>query len=210
MSPKESRLLIAWDIDDVLNSLTLNWASWHGLDLNSVQPPSGDSATWVCSFGMEHSDYLASLDVYRTESYRSLEPNQLVLDLLQNWSCPQDTHIALTATPLGAQPIVAEWTMRHFGRWLRAVWFCPSQRSTDPPDFPTISKGDVLSRFDGRALLIDDCVTNLKSVTPPNQTVLYPRPWNSSQSDGLLVGFQNELLRTRKVNGWGESCDNSR
>lgn len=196
MPVKPSASLVAWDIDDVLNDLTLQWASWVGLEVWELVPPTGDSATWVSSLGMKPSEYLESLDAYRNDSYKALEPNPFILQLLSDWPSQDDTHIALTATPLFAQSIVAEWTMRHFGDWFRGVWFCPSQRPADPPGMPATTKGGVLSKFRVRALLIDDSVSNLATIETPNVGLLYPRPWNSTQTQETLKVFLANLHQT--------------
>lgn len=199
MPVNDAGALVAWDVDDVLNDLTHQWASWSGVDLNEPHPPTGDSATWLSTFGFQQADYLASLDAFRSESYGSLDPNPLIGDLLENWPSPHTTHIALTATPLFAQSIVAEWVMRHFGRWLRGVWFCPSMRPSDPPGTPMVSKGAVLARFAGHAVLIDDSVVNLETVARPAKALMYPRPWNSSNRanrDDSLADFVVALHQT--------------
>jgi hypothetical protein len=189
MPANDAGALVAWDVDDVLNDLTHQWASWSGVDLSEPHPPTGDSATWMSTFGLKQADYLASLDAFRLELYGSLDPNPMIQTLLENWPSPHETHIALTATPLFAQSIVAEWVMRHFGRWLRAVWFCPSQRLSDPPGTPVVSKGAVVGRFSGRAVLIDDSIVNLETVAEPAKALAYPRPWNSSHRDEGLANF---------------------
>lgn len=195
MPANDVGVLVAWDVDDVLNDLTHQWANWSGVDLNEPHPPTGDSATWISTLGFPQADYLASLDAFRAESYESLDPNPLVRTLLENWPSPHDTHFALTATPLFAQPIVAEWVMRHYSGWLRGVWFCPSKRPSDPSGTPVVTKGDVLARFCGQTVLIDDSVVNLATVARPAETLMYPRPWNSSIRDESLADFVINLHR---------------
>jgi hypothetical protein len=181
---------VVWDVDDVLNDLTLEWAAAEGVRLSDGTPPTGDPGSWICQQGIELSAYLKSLDAFRARRYATLEPNPAVLSLLTEWSGPRATHIAMTATPIVAQSIVASWVMSHFGSWFRAVWFCPSRRPSDPSGIAYTSKGQVIAGFVGRSLLIDDSKVNLGSLMHGDRGLLFPRPWNSSRGLPPLTGLK--------------------
>jgi hypothetical protein len=174
--------MVVWDIDDVLNDLSSEWAASVGVSLSESAAPTGDVGSWIRSQGVDHVDYLASLDAFRARQYGNLDPNPMVLAVLHEWSGLRVTHVAMTATPLSAQSVVAEWVMRCFGQWFRAVWFCPSQRQNDPPGLEYAMKGEVLHNLGVPSLLIDDCMPNLESLTPGDRGLLYPRPWNSARN----------------------------
>lgn len=209
MSARDSDLLVAWDVDDVLNDLTLRWADWAGFSISMLAPPTGDPSSWISSQGINHNEYLASLDHFRDSEYPGLEPNEAVLDVLRGWPRWRTTHIALSATPLFAQAIVASWTMRHFGHWLRAIWFCPSPRTTDPRGTTQHSKGDVLNGFRNSTLLVDDSVSNLESAQATSRVVLYPRPWNTFQPTTTSSEYLTSLLQLDESESGGTFDANS-
>ena len=75
-------LTIAWDIDDVLNSLMLEWLKYFTTETEATvlyqellkNPPHK-------ILGITKQDYLASLDNYRGQFYQNLQPRQEIL----NW-----------------------------------------------------------------------------------------------------------------------------
>lgn len=203
MSDSAPEMLVAWDVDDVLNNLTLRWSDWAGFSISTTAPPTGDPSSWISSQGLEYGEYLRSLDDFRSSEYAGLQPNQAVLDVLREWPQAKTTHIALSATPIFAQSVVAAWTMKHFGEWLRAVWFCPSTRPGDPRSISLQSKGDVLRRIREPTLLVDDSVRNLESAEGTSATVLYPRAWNTLHSQEISAEELTSLLRLNQAKSGG-------
>ena len=108
---------IVWDIDDVLNNLMRRWLEDEWL------PGNGDSSVSYADIrenppcrilGCSLDDYLASLDRFRMTKAALLDPNPEVLRWFHERG-DRFLHVALTATPLVAAPVSAEWVMRHFG-----------------------------------------------------------------------------------------------
>ena len=102
---------IAWDIDDVLNDLMYLWfQSWNTDNSASAvryadlmeNPPHG-------ILGITMESYLKSLDTFRlSSSYLDMEPIKEVSEwFVDNGS--RFRHIALTAVPLSAASVSAQW-----------------------------------------------------------------------------------------------------
>jgi hypothetical protein len=130
---------------------------------------------------MSLSHYLASLDAFRLSGKAAaLCPLPDVLD----WFCRHGhkcVNVALTAAPLAAAHVSAQWVMNHFGRWIRSFNVVATPRPLDPPASFPATKAEFL-RWWGRCdLLIDDCEQNCAGAKALGiRTLLFPRPWNSS------------------------------
>lgn len=176
-------LTIAWDVDDVLNDLMQVWFAeiWQPahpeceLQYDGIIENPPDRI-----LGIEQSEYLRSLDVFRSsESARRMEPNREILDWLQlnGANC---RHIALTARPLDSVPHAAEWVFRHYGDYLRAFGVVPSRLGAKLPAYDQ-GKDGFLRWFGGAAVLVDDSAANVRAAEASGvKGVLYPRPWNGS------------------------------
>lgn len=201
MQQSKPQVLIAWDVDDVLNHLTWAWAQWAGIQFSSEVRATGEASTWLARQGLSQDSYLDSLDEFRASHYRDLEPNPSILALLSEYDFSGSTHIALTATPMFAQPIVAEWTVRHYAKWFRGVWFSPSPRRSDPAGTQYPTKGDVLGALSGFSTLIDDSETNLETLPSSCTAILYPQPWNSGSEKSFLISVSRIGLEGSNIEG---------
>lgn len=176
---------IAWDIDDVLNELMLLWfeRKWkieHSeCDLNysaiTENPPHK-------ILGVSKEEYLTSLDEFRLSiHYRKMRP----IAEVKNWFLKYGKlfrHIAITATPLRSAYISANWTLRHFGSWIRTFHFVPSIRKGVGMPKYDISKKDFLRWFGKVDIFIDDNERNIQdSAILGIKGILFPRPWNKSK-----------------------------
>jgi len=176
---------IAWDVDDVLNDLTRAWfeqfwkpahsdCSLH-YDQLVENPPER-------LLGITRTEYLASLDAFRlSEIASAMKPVSEVLAWFQRHGS-SFRHLALTATPLRTAPNSAAWVMRHFGTWIRTFHFVPSPRSGETIPVYDETKADFLRWFGQVDVLVDDNPTNTRAAGQLGiQTILVPRPWNTSQ-----------------------------
>ena len=175
---------IVWDVDDVLNDLTRAWLEdWTSsqeagcslaYDLLKENPPHE-------LLGISKSEYLASLDAFRLSGKAArLEPVPEILD----WFCRYGNgchNVVLTAVPLHAAHVSAEWAMRHFGRWIRSFNVIPSPRPGMEAPLYHGDKADFLRWWGKADILIDDGEKNVASALALGvSAVLFPRPWNRS------------------------------
>jgi len=199
-------LTIAWDVDDVLNSLTREWLEWWRSTAAADAVP--DYAALVenppgALLGLAPDEYLASLDAFRlSERGRSLPPDPKVLEWFERYGA-RCRHIALTSTPLSYAPYSAEWVMRYFGRWIRSYNLVPSpRRGVDAPEYDA-TKAGLLAHFGPVDILVDDSPANLRDAEATGvRVVAYPQPWNSADDpDSVLVS----LTRMIESSGLGAS-----
>lgn len=176
---------IAWDIDDVLNELMRfwleeKWVTGHpgcSLKYNGIRenPPHK-------LLGVSKKEYLTSLDEFRLSGqYRKMQPVPEVKDwFIQNGRFFR--HIAITAVPIHAAYVSAEWVLRHFGVWIRTFHFVPSvRRGLKIPQYHK-SKSDFLRWFGKVGIFIDDNEANLRDCRNLGiKGILFPRPWNRSK-----------------------------
>jgi len=91
-------------------------------------------------------------------------------------------NIALTATPLRAGSVSAEWVMRNFGRWIRSFSMVPSQRPGVDTGGNHSSKTEFLRWWGKGDILVDDSEENVTGALSLGlQAVLFPRPWNRAE-----------------------------
>ena len=189
-------ITIAWDIDDVLNELMRFWFNKKWL----IEYPK-------CSLkydeikenlphkllGVSKEKYLTSLDEFRLSmQYRNMQP---VLEVkkwfLQNGEFFR--HIAITAVPIHAAYVSAEWVLRHFGIWIRTFHFVPSVRKgLRMPQYDK-SKKDFLRWFGKVGIFIDDNEANIQDcINLGIKSILFPQPWNRSK---LTISETLEMLK---------------
>jgi hypothetical protein len=186
---------IVWDVDDVLNDLMRRWLEddWRPghagckveYDNLHENPPCG-------LLGCSLDEYLGSLDCYRLRSAGMLEPNPKIVEWFSEYG-GKFRHVALTATPIAAAPVSAQWVMTHFGAWIRSFSFVPSPRKEDPALAYEGTKEDYLRWWGHGDILIDD---NSQHVEGANrlgmQGLLVPRPWNGAS--GSIESVLADLL----------------
>lgn len=199
-------MIIAWDVDDVLNDFTSSWIEWAGSQEPVNRGRYLDPGDWLCHNGWTHDLYLQSIDGFRQEAYQHLAPNAAVIDWLAS-DHSRATHVALTRTPLRFAPVVSSWVMRFFGTWFRGVLVTPSRRPGDPIGMPYPSKGAVLAELGGPCVLVDDSLCNLAHLPAGIHGVLFPRPWNSPEADDdfhtALRGVTSLVFASRQMKGKG-------
>ncbi len=176
---------LAWDVDDVLNSLMRAWfddlrtKSIRKINLVydqlSVNPPHE-------LLGMTLNQYLDSLDAFRLSGrYEQLEPNGEIL----NWFNTHGhccRHMALSAVPLAAAPVSSAWLLRHFGKWIRTFTFVPSSRAGEKiPEYDR-SKAEFIRRHGKIDVLIDDNPEHINQAEQIGiQGMLITQPWNGGK-----------------------------
>lgn len=176
---------IIWDVDDVLNDLMREWfEDWEAssgenrslrFEQLTCNPPHG-------ILGIGRSEYLASLDDFRLSGKAGkMQPLAEVLE----WFCrygDRAHHAALTATPLYAGHVSAEWVMRNFGRWVRSFNVIPSPRPGIEAARYHATKRDFLAWLGKGDVLIDDNEENVAGAASLGiRGLLFPRPWNRSK-----------------------------
>ena len=174
---------IVWDVDDVLNDLTRSWFE----DWTSSKPCSLSYEELTSNpphelLGITHTEYLTSLDDFRLSGKAAkMEPVPEIF----KWFCRYGDslhNVALTATPLCAGPVSAEWVMRNFGWWIRSFSIIPSLRSGMEGSRHHGTKSEFLSPTLAtvkRDVLVDDNEQNVRdAISIGMGAVLIPRPWN--------------------------------
>jgi len=175
---------IVWDVDDVLNDLMRAWfEDWRSsagagctlaYDRITRNPPHE-------LLGIAKEEYLASLDDFRLSGKAARLPP--VAEMLKWFSRFGDGchHVALTAVPLHACHVSAEWVMRNFGRWIRSFNVIPSPRPGTGAARHHPEKSDFLRWWGKGDIMVDDSPRNIAGAEALGlQTVLVPRPWNGS------------------------------
>lgn len=174
---------IAWDVDDVLNNLTFEWFNreWLGsypdcrrkYEELTENPPNR-------LLDVDIDIYLQSLDKFRKTDGANLIPNPVVLDWFNEYG-NKFRHIALSAVPLNCANISAEWTLRHFGKWIRSFNFVPSLRKEITHTAYDSTKTDYLKWIGSIDIFIDDNEKNFSGIEALGiNGYLVRKPWNSS------------------------------
>ena len=176
---------IAWDVDDVLNSLMQTWFEHHWVSSHPECPTSYEQISENPPYSLLEislSEYLASLDDFRlSEAAREMSPVPEVLSWFRQYG-EHYRHMALTATPLRTAPTSAAWVMRHFGWWIRSFHVVPSPRQGEQIPTYDQSKEDFLRWYGRIDILVDDSPLSVEAAQALGiQTILIPRPWNKSR-----------------------------
>ncbi|HOW58280.1 MAG TPA: hypothetical protein PLO78_00990 [Candidatus Omnitrophota bacterium] len=179
-------ITIAWDVDDVLNDLMRVWfdEKWKiehpecGVQYETItkNPPPE-------LLGISLEEYRASLDEFRLSGkYKELTPVAEVLKWFE--ACGHlFRHIAVTAVPIKAASVSADWVMCHFGTWIRTFHMVPSPRKTDSIPQYDQNKIDFLKWFGKVDVFMDDCEANIVGCAQAGiKGIVFPRPWNGNRS----------------------------
>jgi len=175
---------IIWDVDDVLNDLMRAWfeeyATLSGADSHVTYDQLTSNPPHEL-LGISRMEYLASLDKFRLSGMaEKMKP----VDEIFEWFCRHGEschNVALTAAPLCASPVSADWVMRNFGRWIRSFNVIPSPRPGIKAAQYHGAKSDFLEWWGKADILVDDSGENIAgAVSLGIQAVLFPRPWNRS------------------------------
>lgn len=189
-------VLIAWDVDDVLNTLTRDWLEEFNREAGiDVDYGSLRENPHHAALGISRATYLASLDTFRRDRYASLGPSRLALEWLAAHGAAA-RHVAVTATPRRSAQTVTDWVLRHFGRWIEEVHVVPSPRPDDPTPLPPPDKGALLATLGERVVLVDDSPAQVASARARQvRALLYPQPWNDERrSDAEVLRDLAELV----------------
>ncbi|HYA42703.1 MAG TPA: hypothetical protein VEF34_15475 [Syntrophobacteraceae bacterium] len=175
---------IIWDVDDVLNDFMRVW-------LDDWSPKAGAPTTFSFDrltrnpphelLGISPSEYLASIDDFRLSGRAaSLSPSPQIVNWFRRHG-DKCHNVALTATPLCAGHVCAEWVMRHFGRWIRSFNFVPSRRPADCSAQFHADKSDFLGWWGKADMVVDDKEENIAGALALGiRAALVPQPWNHS------------------------------
>jgi len=187
---------VAWDLDDVLNSLMREWfeAAWL---------PEHPSCTVTYAeivenpphrvLGISEAEYLASLDHFRlSDDARRMLPNDEVLDWL-GMHGGSVRSLVLTARPLPSVGPAAEWLFRHFGGYIRTFSVVPMRLAEGLPALDSTKKSFLqwLGKVD---VLVDDSAANCADACSLGMRgILFPQPWNGNRA---TIAETLELLRS--------------
>lgn len=176
---------IVWDIDDVLNDLLRDWFDSAGCELATRPGLSYSDLTSNPpheALGVPRETYLASLDRFRRSDYPGIAP----LPESRSWFARHGHrahHVALTAVPLPAAHLSAEWVIRHYGEWIRTFAFAPS-RGAGPSRPDVVTKTEYLRWLGKTGVYVDDREENVAGVESLGfRAVMMPRPWNSARAE---------------------------
>ncbi|MGA3113147.1 MAG: hypothetical protein ABSF90_01805 [Syntrophobacteraceae bacterium] len=175
---------IVWDVDDVLSDLMGAWFEDYAASSGADRFITYDRLTSNpphALLGISHMEYLASLDKFRLSEMAEMMPP--VAEVFE-WFCRYGDsahNVALTAAPLSASPVSAQWVMRNFGRWIRSFNVIPSSRPGIEAARYHTSKSDFLGWWGKADILVDDSEENIAgAISLGINTVVVPRPWNQS------------------------------
>lgn len=185
-------ITIAWDVDDVLNELMLQWfldfkksttCNLKFEDL-TINPPHN-------LLKITKMAYLESLDQYRLSGkYLDLSPNEKILSWFKKYG-HLARHIVVTAVPERSAFISAHWVIKNFGKWIRTFHFVPSERNEERLPVYDRKKIDFLKKIKDIQIFIEDNEDNVNDANSIGiKGLLVKRPWNSSK-DSLEACLKN-------------------
>ena len=196
----DSRPVIVWDVDDVLNNLAFEWFkefeelhhSGVSYEQLSANPPDK-------ILGIPLDSYLESLDDFRSRKMSELKPVNTVLEWFHAHGA-DFRHAALTAVPFHFAPLSAQWVMKNFGNWIRSFHFVPSFRKDDNIVAYDKSKADMLKRIGRVDAFIDDNEFNIAQAGCLGIcSIAFPRPWNKNRGMAISECLSKlEKLKTGK------------
>lgn len=185
---------IAWDIDDVLNELMRFWLekAWLPKHPSTIRYNEITENPPHKLLEVSKEEYLNSLDEFRLSTqYRKMQPVPEVKNWFLNYG-KLFRHVAITAVPVHAAYVSAEWVLRHFGVWIRMFHFVPSLRKGQRIPQYDKSKKDFLRWFGKVDIFIDDNDANIQGCRNLGiKGILFPRPWNRSR---LTISETLEML----------------
>ena len=175
---------IIWDVDDVLNDLMGAWFEHYSALSGAAGSITYDRLTRNPPdelLGISRMEYLVSLDKFRLSATAEKMPP--VAEIFE-WFCRYGErchNVALTAAPLCASPVSAQWVMRNFGRWIRSFNVIPTPRPGIEAAQYHSTKSDFLGWWGKADILVDDSEQNIAgALSLGMKAVLFPRPWNRS------------------------------
>lgn len=177
-------LTIAWDVDDVLNDLMYCWLTKKWLP---EHPECKIRFEQITENTPEHiintikEEYLASLDNFRlSKLYTELMPNPEILAWFEKYG-DKARHIALTAVPIKAAHISANWIVKNYGKWIRSFTFIPPLRIDEKIPEYNHNKIDYLKWLNKIDILVEDNDHNIRKAERLGiKGILVKRPWNKS------------------------------
>jgi len=193
-----SRKLVLWDIDDVLNQLMALWLATSAARLN-VMLPSYDNLSQNpphLLLGVEKEAYLASLDHCRANFLYSQPPREELLDFFREYG-GKIRSMTLSCVPVSFAPRAAQWVLEYFGLWLQATLFVPSPRSGITVYSKTFASKAEAALALGGILVDDNPVLVEQTLTDGGEAILFPAPWNSNNSLGIEQ-FLDQLINKIK------------
>lgn len=136
--------------------------------------------------GVSRNEYLQSLDEFRlSETAANLLPEPEVLDWFRQHG-DHYQHAVVTATSVTTAHVSAEWTFKHFGRWVRSFHLVPSARSGDQIEDCLNSKASFVKDLGVSAALVDDSEDTILQLDGTKISgVIFPRPWNKRRGSVL-------------------------
>ncbi len=175
------RIVMVWDIDDVLNSLMRDFLLWYNKRQGAeIAYPDITENPPHRILGCSKEEYLSALDIFRRDFFMELRPNPLAMDWFGSMGCDSDiAHIACTSVPIRFANISWAWLCKHYP-FFRVFSFAPSFRQGDDLG-PIRSKADALSLFKEVNLFIDDNEQNVSEAGEFCKALLYPAPWNRNR-----------------------------
>jgi hypothetical protein len=190
---------IVWDVDDVLNDLMAAWFEDYAALRGTAPSITYDQLTSNPPdelLGISRTEYLASLDEFRLSGRAD---NMMPVAEMFEWFCrygDSSYNVALTAAPLCASPVSAQWVMRNFGRWIRSFNVIPSPRPGIEAAQYHSTKSDFLGWWGKADILVDDSEQNIAgALSLGMKAVLIPRPWNhSTQTMKQALAELSELV----------------
>ncbi len=178
-------ITIAWDVDDILNNLMYHWLTekWlpeHPKCKVSFEQIIQNTPEQIIKSTLE--EYKASLDSFRlSKAYFQMQPEPQILIWFKEHG-DKARHIALTAVPVRAAHVSADWVIRNFGKWIRSFNFVPSPRVNEQvPDYGH-TKTDYLKWLNKIDVLIEDNEKNIREAEELGiKGILVKKPWNKGR-----------------------------
>jgi len=192
------RLIIVWDVDDVLNCLMESWLDyWNKKNNSNVcyneiknNPPNK-------ILGISKKLYLSNLDEFRnSEAGKNVKVNSIIKSWFKK-NGNRFINIACTARPIHTMYNQSYWIYKNFGKWIHSICVADPARDTKA-NINYISKAEYISLISRPVLFIDDSEENINSVSESGaDTLVYPQPWN--KNDLTIEEFLNKLNSKLKI-----------
>jgi len=190
----DSKSVVIWDVDDVLNELMREWFDdWW-------RPRHPDGALRYADLaanpphavlGIREETYLSSLDAFRVERFATLVPRAEALEWFSEHG-HRCHHVALTAPPQSFAHLSAAWVIKHFGSWIRTFGFVPARRGQVGVPDRSISKRDYLEWLGRGDVFIDDRDDNVEDARSLGMRgIVVPQPWNASSHNSFRAALLN-------------------